>query len=121
MKSLKRPQKTKVTGEIAPDEAVIGAGDVANGQTLFNANACAGCHSTTTDDRIVGPGLLTIVQRSGRRVSGLTAEQYIRQSIIDPSAYVVDGFPDNTMPQHFGSVLSEQDIADLIAFLKSLG
>jgi len=46
-----------------------------------------------------------------------TAEEYIRESIVEPNEYVVSGFPAGVMVQDFGKKLSGQDIDDLIAFL----
>jgi hypothetical protein len=63
--------------------------------------------------------MISISQRAGQRVPGLSAEAYLRQSILDPSAYVVSGFR-NIMYPHFKEKLSQQDLADLIAYLKTL-
>src|SRR3989304_872699 len=68
-----------------------------------------------------GDGVAT---RAATRVAGLTAEEYIRQSILDPNAYVVEGFADengeSVMPNNFGETLSEEQISDLAAFLLTL-
>jgi len=92
-------------------------GDVTNGETLFVTNGCVACHNTTSDDTLVGPGLLTIAERAGSRVEGMSAVEYVRHSLMEPTAFVVEGFPP-VMPS-FAS-LSEQDINDLIAYLFSL-
>ncbi len=52
------------------------------------------------------------------RVSGLSADDYLRQSITEPGTFLVEGFAD-LMPTTFGT-LPESDIGDLIAYLKSL-
>lgn len=91
------------------------------GQAVFLQNVCTACHTITgLSSGTIGPVLDGLVTRAATRVSGLTAEEYIRQSILTPSAYVVDGFPDNTMPQNFGTVLSADQLNDLIAFLLTL-
>ncbi len=51
------------------------------------------------------------------RVAGLAAEEYIRQSIVNPNAFVVEDFPEGVMPQNLGETLSSQELDDLIAFL----
>jgi hypothetical protein len=43
----------------------------------------------------------------------------LRQSILEPSAYVVSGFRDIMYP-NFKEKLNEQDVADLIAYLETL-
>jgi mono/diheme cytochrome c family protein len=101
------------------------AGVADNGQKIFAAQGCAACHSLKPDEKLVGPSLAGIATRAGDRVKAAdykgkttTGELYIRESIVQPSAYVVPGFSDGVMPQDFGKVkLSAQDLADLIAFL----
>jgi hypothetical protein len=46
----------------------------------------------------------------------LAAVEYLRQSIVDPSAYMVEDF-DNLMPGSYKLVLSEEEIDNLVAFL----
>lgn len=45
---------------------------------------------------------------------------YLHTSIVDPSAYVVPGSPDNLMPKVYGEILTEDDINNLIAYLLTL-
>lgn len=93
-----------------------GSGDpVEVGQTLFATN-CTACHSTGSDTR-VGPGLAGIGETGETRVDGLTAAEYIRQSMVDPGAYVVDGFAP-AMPSF--SSLTEAELDGLVAYLKTL-
>jgi len=52
--------------------------------------------------------------------STITADEaYIRESILNPSAKVVKGFP-NIMPPNYKDTLTEQQISDLVAFIASL-
>jgi cytochrome c2 len=51
---------------------------------------------------------------------GIAVVEYLRTSILNPSAYVVPGYPDNLMPATFEEVFTEQEIADLIAYLLTL-
>jgi len=48
-----------------------------------------------------GPSFQGISKRAGDRVPGLSAVEYLRQSIVDPSAYMVEGFVD-IMPISIG-------------------
>jgi mono/diheme cytochrome c family protein len=86
------------------------AGDAGNGETLFNANGCSGCHSTG-EAALVGPGLGGISDR--------VDADYIQESIVDPGAVVVDGFA-NIMPSGFGDSLYESEITDIVAYLSTL-
>lgn len=101
-------------------------GDVAAGDALFHeyiaaANfACSTCHNAASEDRLVGPGLLNISERAASRVAGEDAVTYLHNAIVAPSAYLVETYPDQLMPQNYGEILTEQQIADLIAYLMSL-
>ena len=95
-------------------------GDPERGQALYETGGqaaipCASCHSLD-GTRIVGPSFQGLLERAGSRTPGLDAESYIRQSIREPSAYVVHGY-DDVMPKVYGEKLTEEDINDLLAFL----
>lgn len=45
---------------------------------------------------------------------------YIRTSILEPSSFVVEGFPDNLMPSIYDEIFSEDEIDDIIAYLLTL-
>jgi L-cysteine S-thiosulfotransferase len=81
---------------------------------------CRICHSLTKDERIIGPSFYGIADRATERIPGMSAEEYLRQSIIDPNAYIVEGYPEGQMIQNFGDILTEEQINDLIAFLMTL-
>jgi mono/diheme cytochrome c family protein len=121
------PTETPVPPTETPAAAAaVGAGDPANGKVIFNTVfeqtnfACATCHYPDKEDRLIGPGLKGISQRAAQRVPGETNAQYIHQSIVNPSAYVVPDYPDGLMPQNWGQVLTEQQINDLVAYLMTL-
>ena len=103
-----------------------GDGSAQAGEKLFdqaaigNQAGCSTCHSLEVDVILVGPSLAGIANRAGERVAGLSAEDYIRESIIDPDAYTVEGFPSSVMPLVWSSVLTEEQIDDLVAFLLTL-
>lgn len=90
-----------------------GAGDADAGKNLFIS--CGACHNTD-DSTAVGPGLAGIYARAGERTS-LSADEYIAQSLVEPGEFVVEGFP-AVMPSF--SYFSEEDIQNVIAYLKTL-
>ena len=117
------PVEFNVTATVErPDsetQAQTPTGDAAAGQELFNNNsirACSGCHSTG-DNKIVGPGLKGVYERAGMRVPALSADAYIEQSLREPQAFLVDGFPP-AMPSF--DRFSVGEVKDLIAYLKTL-
>ncbi len=102
-------------GDTTPVEEipVAGAGNADAGKRLFVS--CSACHSTGKN-QIVGPGLGGVYARADG-LTGLSAEAYIEQSVREPGAYIVDGFPP-VMPAF--DFFTESDMQDLIAYLKTL-
>jgi mono/diheme cytochrome c family protein len=100
-------------------------GNADNGQKLFASQGCAACHSLKPDEKIVGPSLASIGTRASDRIKAsdykgkaTSGDQYIHESIVQPSAYVVPTYADGLMPKDYGTAkLDAQSLADLIAFL----
>jgi hypothetical protein len=88
------------------------------GARLFVSEGCSGCHSQKKDERIVGPSFYGLWTRAGTRVPGLTAKEYLYQSIVDPNAHVVEGYQPNIMQQNYASLLSPHEISDLLAWIE---
>lgn len=100
-----------------------GAGDATAGETVYTqvaSPACNTCHSLEPDVTLVGPSLANIGSEAGNRVEGQSAEEYLRESVTEPDAYVVEGFSPGIMPNTYGTQLTEQQINDLVAYLSSL-
>ncbi len=94
---------------------------VAVGIATFNAAGCVACHTVSgVSTGIVGPVLDGLASRADDRVEGLTAEEYIHQSILEPDAYIVEGFEPGVMLQTFGETLTDEQIDSLLAFLLTL-
>jgi len=97
------------------------AGESIYYETASGVNAgCRICHSLEKNEKIIGPSFYGIADRAGERVPGLTAEEYLHQSIVNPNAFVVPGYPEGQMIQNFGTILTEEQINDLIAFLMTM-
>jgi mono/diheme cytochrome c family protein len=110
-------------GDSDSSTTVALVGDPAHGEELFTqsvggAPACSTCHSTT-DQTIVGPGFQNFSDIAGTREFGESAEQYAHNSIVRPASYIVSGFS-NSMYNQYERALSDQDIADLVAYLLTL-
>ncbi len=97
-------------------------GDATAGEVLFRqgkgaaAPPCITCHQPAQSPFALGPVMTGIAERASARVEGLTAEAYIHQSIVEPDAYLVPGFRP-VMPGVYDEHLTEQEIADIIAYL----
>lgn len=95
---------------------------VAQGQALVQNNGCLACHSTDGSP-LVGPTWKGIYGREETLADGTPVtvnDEYIRESIKDPNAKIVQDFQPNLMPQTFGQTLSESGIEAIIAYIKSL-
>ena len=91
------------------------------GKALAEKSGCLGCHSVDGTEKI-GPTFRGIYGRrtvfsDGREVTA--DEEYLRESIVDPGAKIVKGYP-NVMPT-FKTSLSPDDIADVVLYLKGIG
>lgn len=92
---------------------------VAQGQELFQTGGasqvgCVTCHTLDGTD-LVGPTLQRISERAGERTN-LSAEAYLHESIVDPGAYLVDGY-ENVMNSNYDETLSDEEIDALVAYL----
>ena len=102
------------------------SGDPSVGESLFHersigtGGSCSLCHSLEPDIVLVGPSLAGIATRAANRVPGMSAEAYIYQSILDPDAHVVEGFPTGQMLPDLEEKLSSEQIDSLVAFLLTL-
>jgi cytochrome c2 len=90
-------------------------GDPAAGKALFSAQGCNSCHTFKPAGATgkVGPDLDNLAADAAKAKRG-SVEQYATQSIEDPNAYVVPGFPKGVMPKF---ALSAKQVGDLVAFL----
>lgn len=114
---------TVVVMERAEYEEWLGGGaalsPVEAGAALFQQMGCATCHAAGDQSR--GPKLDGIYEKEVTLKGGETVvanDEYIRESIVEPAAKVVDGFAP-LMPS-FKNQLSDDDVANLVAYIKSL-
>ncbi|HEX6060915.1 MAG TPA: cytochrome c [Candidatus Limnocylindria bacterium] len=92
---------------------------VARGAQVYREKSCATCHQIGTDGGSGGPTLTHIGTVADTRKPGTSAEDYVRQSVLDPGAYVVPGYPD-TMPRGLTRGMSQEDFDDLVRYLLTL-
>jgi len=91
------------------------------GEKLYKLRNCVGCHSNEPNKVVVGPTFHNLYGYERPLQSGQTVvadEQYIRESILEPKAKIVQGY--NPQMPSFKGQLSDDDIASLIAYMKSL-
>ena len=91
----------------------------ASGASMFQQLGCPTCHRFDTQGR--GPNLIGIFGKPVQLEDGRTVvadENYIRESILSPSAKVVSGFKP-IMPV-FQGLVTEEQLTALVAYIKSL-
>jgi cytochrome c oxidase subunit 2 len=90
------------------------------GEQLFTQNGCSTCHLLDQQGRCpILRGLYNkpVQLNDGRTV--IADDAYLRESILEPNAKIVAGFEPNIMP-NFKGQLSEEQVIQLIAYVKSL-
>ena len=103
-------------------------GDPEVGASLYMTYGCAGCHGNLEDPAtaVVGPWQGDLAQTSPTRIPGVSGVQYIYESILYPSDYIVEQCPNgpcsgppSSMPANFGLRMAPnpQEMVDLMAYL----
>ncbi|PIQ26726.1 hypothetical protein COW36_00780 [bacterium (Candidatus Blackallbacteria) CG17_big_fil_post_rev_8_21_14_2_50_48_46] len=97
------------------------AGDAKAGAEVFKAKTCSTCHTISSlagATGAVGPKLDGLGKTAATRVTGKDAVTYIKESIENPTTFVVEGFPP-AMPA-LKATMNEKEFEDLVAYLVSL-
>ena len=104
-----------VTGIAADGEELFG-------RTVLAGNAgCVTCHSLQPDVVLVGPSLSAIGRDAASRRPNESARDYLRTSIVDPNAYVLEGFDAGRMPLDWEEQLRPEEIDALVEYLLTRG
>lgn len=104
------------------DAHSVESGDADKGEQLVTDNGCLACHSID-GSQIIGPSWKGIYGSREKLNDGSTVMvdgYYLSESILDPNAKIVEGFSPNTMIQTFGEIFTAQDIADIVAYIKTI-
>lgn len=113
---------------LSPIDRMVAARNPEQGKILFetfqddagSGYSCANCHLPDSEKTEIGPGLLNIKQRAATRVEGLSAAEYIYESITNSLAYTVEGFETDLMPQNWAEIYTDPEIFDIVAYLLTL-
>jgi nitric oxide reductase subunit C len=110
------------------------------GKQVYLAQGCAACHAIrgVGAQGAIGPNMNRMGAVAAERIASddykskiqgqppaTTPEEYIRQSILYPNAYIVPQCPQgpcqaNLMPRNYAQVIPPQDLDNLVAYLASL-
>ncbi len=118
------------------------AGDAARGETLVTSVGCTACHVGPAAG-VVAPAWQTAESKTGKGIAAdaearwqegdysgaaTSTDQYLFESIVNPNVFIVPpsegatwpaGGP-SAMPGNYGTTLLKQDMADIIAYLKTV-
>jgi nitric oxide reductase subunit C len=118
----------------APPPTPASSDPVELGRAVFNATppGCAACHSIAPGVNIVGPTLAGMAATAATRIGSADyrgtakdAAAYIRESIVDPNAYVLKGVTfaagdRSLMPSDYGQSLKPEQVDQIVAYLLTL-
>jgi len=98
-----------------------GGGGATLAAKLFEDSGCAGCHTFTPAKATgkVGPDLDKLPEQAKR--AGKPLDEFIRESIVKPDAYIEPGFMKGVMPTNFGDTIKPNDLDALVQYLASGG
>jgi cytochrome c oxidase subunit 2 len=94
------------------------------GLQILRNNGCNACHSTD-GSKLVGPsyrgsfGATRLVETGGETREIIVDEEYIKKSIYDPNADIVDGYSKGLMLS-YKDLITEEELEDIILYIKSL-
>lgn len=104
------------------EERAAAAGEeeisAARGEQLYTANACQTCHSLD-GTRLVGPSFAGLFGKERNFADGTSTvadEEYLKESILMPSANIVEGY-DNAMANY--DYLTDGEVQSLVEFIKA--
>ena len=91
------------------------------GRTTFADAGCGGCHAfgPSGTDAEIGPSLDGLA--ADAEAAGVPVAEFVRQSIVDPSAVLADGYQDGVMPKDFAESLTPEQLDALVGYLSGEG
>jgi hypothetical protein len=116
-KEVQPPKETALGAEMTTADMVKVGQEIMSGKGI-----CLTCHTIGNTGVLRFPDLAGIGGRAATRVPGLNDVEYLAQSMYEPTAYVVAGFPPAMPPVHEPPIgLTDQEILCVIAALQTLG
>ena len=114
-----RAYEAWLAGEKSGSSAAGGASGLASGEELFVAKSCNTCHRPDSSARApVLNGIFGTEVSLNDGTKAVVNDDYIRESILNPAAKVVNGYQP-VMPTFKGQV-SEEELIQLVNYVKSL-
>jgi len=127
-KFIPEADRAKASTDEGPAGGVLATGEEPI-TDLFMKAGCPACHTIPgIKDAVgkVGPLLMEgssapkRIKDPGYQGKAKSTREYITESILKPSAYVVKDFPDNQMPKDFGLKLSAGAVNKIVDYLSQV-
>jgi hypothetical protein len=116
-KEVQPPQETALGSDMTTADMVKVGREIMEGKGI-----CLTCHTIGKTGALRFPDLEGIGARAQTRVPGLSDVEYLAQSMYEPAAFVVPGFPPAMPPVNQPPIgLTDQEILCVIAALQTLG
>ena len=116
-KEVLAPQETALNADLTTADMVKVGREIMEGKGL-----CLTCHTIGKSGALRFPDLDGIGTRAATRVPGMSDVDYLAQSLYEPNAYIVPGFPPAMPPINKPPIgLTDQEILCVIATLQTLG
>lgn len=111
------PQEMVLEADLSTADMVRVGREIMEGKGL-----CLTCHTIGQTGALRFPDLAGIGAEADGRVPGMTGLDYLLESMYEPGAYVVEGFPAAMPPANMPPIeLTDQEILAVIAALQALG
>ena len=116
-KEVQPPKETALGGDMSTADMVKIGREIMEGKGI-----CLTCHTIGKTGALRFPDLAGVGEKAKGRVAGLTDVEYFAQSLYEPTAFVVPGFPPAMPPVNQPPIgLTDQEILCVIAALQTLG
>jgi hypothetical protein len=116
-KEVQAPKETALGGDMTTGDMIKIGREIMEGKGI-----CLTCHTIGKTGALRFPDLGGIGAQAKNRVPGLSDVEYLAQSMYEPTAFVVPGFPPAMPPVNVPPIgLTDQEILCVIAALQNLG
>jgi hypothetical protein len=116
-KEVQPPVEVVMSKDMKPEEMAKIGHEIMDGKGL-----CFTCHTVGKKGSLRFPDLEGISSRAGTRVPGLSAVEYMAQSMYQPEKFIVPGFnPGMPVINKPPIGLTDDEILAVIAYLQTLG
>ena len=94
-----------------------GTGGGGTGAAGFTSSGCGSCHAFKPAGSTgqIGPDLDNLA--ADAKKAGMPLDEYVKESIVDPDAYIVPGYQKGVMPTNFGDTLTDDAVQALVQYL----